>query len=63
VQPPMTMVFLRPIAAVTRLATSDAANPAMYSDDVNDVKSWLSNTQYMFVLASAAFLSTDGKNL
>ncbi|KAF2299687.1 hypothetical protein GH714_002454 [Hevea brasiliensis] len=62
VQPPSTMVFLRPNAAVRRLATSEAAKPAMYSDDVNAVKTWLSYMQYMFVLASDCFLSTDGKN-
>lgn len=62
VQPPRTMVFLRPNAAETRLATSEAAKPAMYSDDVNAVKTWLSYTQYIFVLAPDAFLSTDGKN-
>lgn len=56
-------MFRRPSAAVRRLAMSDEMKPAMLSEDVNSVKSWLSYTQYMFVLASAAFFNTDGKNL
>ncbi|KAG5544034.1 hypothetical protein RHGRI_016702 [Rhododendron griersonianum] len=61
-QPPNTMMFLRPKATVRRLATRDEAKPAMYRDDVNAVKVLLLYTQYMFVLASAAFFSIDGKN-
>ncbi|KAF7140776.1 hypothetical protein RHSIM_Rhsim06G0083000 [Rhododendron simsii] len=61
-QPPSTMMFLRPKAAVRRLATRDEAKPAMYRDDVNAVKVLLLYMQYMFVLASAAFFSIDGKN-
>ncbi|GFY85828.1 hypothetical protein Acr_04g0005660 [Actinidia rufa] len=42
VQPPSTMMFRRPKASVRQLATRDEANPAIYSEDVNAVKAWLS---------------------
>lgn len=61
-QPPKTMVFLRPNAVVTRLAKREDINPARWREDVNSVNSWLSYTQYSFLSALADFLNIDGKN-
>ncbi|KAL5721868.1 hypothetical protein ACHQM5_005456 [Ranunculus cassubicifolius] len=38
VHPPRTMVALRPIVLVTRLATRDEKNPAIYKEDVKAVR-------------------------
>lgn len=61
-RPPNTMMFLWPKAAVKRLATREAASPAIQSEDVKDVRIWLSYAQYTFVSAPAAFFSIEGKN-
>ena len=63
VKPPKNMMFLRPMELVRRLAISEVAKPAMYSEDVKAVKAWLSYKQYMFDLATALdFFSMVGKN-
>ncbi|RHN65354.1 hypothetical protein MtrunA17_Chr3g0078981 [Medicago truncatula] len=43
--PPTRIDGLRPKALVIDDAKKDAKRPAIYSDDVNVVRSWLSNLQ------------------
>lgn len=38
VQPPSNITFFRPNADESLLATSDEARPAMYKEDVNNVR-------------------------
>ena len=59
--PPSNMTAWRPTAFVKRPATSDAANPAIYKEEVKAVRTSLSKMQYSSCLASAIFLRTLGK--
>ncbi|CAA7394662.1 unnamed protein product [Spirodela intermedia] len=63
VTPPKSIEILRPKTRVTVDAKKEATSAARYREEVNAVRSGLSNLQYWFVdVFIFSFLYTDGKN-